>query len=62
MVYRSAATAVSSVSIVCPSVAVYACTDSIGGIRSQSMSTMWMDWFIRAPPPSSFWVPCQESL
>ena len=57
---RSAAETVSSASIGCASVAAKAFTSVTGGMSAVSQSTMWIAWFMSAPPPSMSRVPCQS--
>ena len=50
----SVARATSSTAIrTCASRAVFARTSTTGPISQRSKSTLWMAWFMRAPPPSS---------
>ncbi len=60
---RSVATATSSTAIRSwASVAVWARTSTTGPISQVSRSTLWMAWFISAPPPSSSQVPRHAPL
>ena len=57
----TAAAAVSSASIGCASVPQNAFTSTTGGISATSQSTMWIAWFMSAPP-SLFQVPRHAAL
>jgi hypothetical protein len=54
---ETSAVAVSSTSMACCLVATRPMTDRTGPTTCWSKSTMWMDWVMRQPPPSSALVP-----
>ena len=57
------ATAASSTAIrLWAKVAVWAVIERTGPMNHVSRSTLWIAWFISAPPPSSFQLPRQAPL